>query len=120
VGQISTELLHRPLTAPAEAVPDLRGGVPGLNEEHEGVVTQVGQEEGDSPRLIEAGEVPEIAVLAEGVLHIGVVAHQWCRRNHRRGTAQGLQETHTTLVELGLGDHHGVSASSEKMAYPIE
>ena len=130
MGQVGAEAFHRSLAAPAEAVPDLRAGIARLDEQHEGVVRLVGQEQGHRPGLIEAGEVPEIAVLPERVLHIGVMGHQRCRRDHRGGTAQSPQEFRPPLrqelgIDQGLG-HGGRPALrteirySEKMAQPLE
>ena len=87
VGDAGAELGHGPLTAPAPACPDLGRGLLRLHEQHEGGFRAVGQEQGHRLGLVEPGEIPEVAGLAEGILHIGVVAHQTGRRNHRRCSA---------------------------------
>ena len=87
VGDAGAELGHGPLAAPAPAGPDLGRGLLRLHEQHEGGFRAVGQEQGHRLGLVEPGEIPEVAGLAEGILHIGVVAHQTGRRNHRRRTA---------------------------------
>ena len=130
MGQIGAEAFHRSLAAPTEAVPHLRAGIARLDEQHERVVGLMGQEQGHRPGLVEAGEIPEIAVLAEGVLDIGVVGHQRRRRDHRGRTSESPQELGPPLrqelrIDQGLG-HGGRPRTrteigySEKMTQPLE
>ena len=94
----------------------------------------VGQKQGHRPGLIESAEIPEIAVLAEGVLHVGVVGHQGGRRDHRRGAAKTVQKAIAAVGEAGgivlrsEGDGHGGQVqgatggccTSATMAQPIK
>ena len=116
MGQMGAEPLHRPLHTPAEAVPHLRRRIPGLHEQHERVLRTVRQEQRHRPRLIEAGEVPEIAVLPEGMLHIRVVGHQRRRRDHRRRAAEAMQKTVAPVGECGGLDSSGRHGSADPAA----
>ena len=78
-------------------MPHLGGGFLGGHEQHELVVRPVGQEQGHRIGLIEAGEIPEVGVLAERPFTVGVMGHQRRRRDHRRHPAQLLQETRPPL-----------------------
>ena len=62
----------------------------------------MGQEQGHRPRLIEAREIPEITVLAEGMLHVGVVRRQGGGRDHRRHATEAVQEASAPL-RIGRG-----------------
>ena len=108
MGQVGAELGHRPLTAPTETCPHLSTGLLGLHKQHKAFpLRPVGQEQGHGIGLIEAGEIPEITVLAKGPFAISVVGGQGRRRNHRRYAAKGLQEASTARgIDLGT-DQHG-------------
>ena len=108
MGQVGTELLHRSLTAPAEAVPHLGAGFFGVHEQHIALpLRPVRQEQRHRIGLIEASEIPKIAVLPERPLAISVMRHQRGRRDHCSGSAQGLEETGAALGVHGWADQHG-------------
>ena len=98
MGQVGAKRGHGPFTPPAEAVPHLSAGLAGLHEQHEAFpLGPVRQEQGYRLRLIEAGEIPEIAVLSEGPLAVGVVNRQRSRRDHRRRPSQLVEEAPAPL-----------------------
>ncbi|QNI56026.1 peptidase M24B/ X-Pro dipeptidase/aminopeptidase-like domain protein [Synechococcus sp. BIOS-E4-1] len=57
------------------------------------------QEKGHGIGLIKPGQVPEITVLAEGPLRIGVVSDQGRRWNHCSGLTQFCHEPLTAIRE---------------------
>jgi hypothetical protein len=63
-----------PLYAPAKTVPYLCQGVLGWHKQNKAVFSPMGQEQRNGSWLIKSSEIPEIAVLPKGKLHIGVVA----------------------------------------------
>ena len=104
VGQIGAELGHGALGAPAEAGPHLGAGLLGGHKQHIALPRRpVWQEQGYGVGLIEAGEVPEVTVLAEGPLAVGVVHRQRCRRQHRCRPTQLLEKALPPPGVDGLG-----------------
>ena len=105
MGHVGPEGLHCPLGAPAEPLPHLSCGVLGRDEQHKRGLRPVWQKQGHCARFIKTGQVPEIAVLTEGELHIGVVLHRLGRWNHSGLALKGVYEQ---LSPGGVGDRHGV------------
>ena len=112
MGQVGPEFRNRAFTAPAEAVPHLGAGLLGGHKQHEALpFWPVGQEQGHRLRFIETGEIPEVAVLAEGPLAIGVVNRQRRRRDHRRCPTE-LGKKAPTPLGKGRRIGHGAQFSS--------
>ena len=105
MGQVGAELAHGPFGAPAEAVPHLGQRILRRHEEHERGLRAMGQQQGHGTGFIAAGQVPEVAVLTEGEINVGVVPLQHRRRDDRRQAPQGLKETAAAVVER---DRHGL------------
>ena len=78
----------------------------GLHKQHIALpLWTMGQEQGNSIRLIESGEIPEVTVLAERPFAIGVMGDQRRGRDHRSGITQKRKETLTPLGMAVLIDH---------------
>ena len=106
MGKIGPEMLHRPLDTPAAPRPDFSPRFAGLHKQHITLPFRtMGQEQSNRIRLIESGEVPEVAVLAERPFAIGMVGDQRRSRNHRSGITQKVKETLTPLGMAVLIDH---------------
>lgn len=83
-------------------MPHLGTGLARLHKQHVALALgPVGQEQRHGIGLIEAGQVPEVAVLTKGPFAVGMVNRQGCSRNHRCGAAQGLKEAGPTRGEQG-------------------
>ena len=106
MGEIGPEMLNRPLDTPAAPGPDFSPRFAGLHKQHITLPFRtMGQEQSNRIRLIESGEVPEVAVLAERPFAIGVVGDQRRSRNYRSGITQKIKETLTPLGMTVLIDH---------------
>ena len=89
MGELGTEALHRTLTTPTPACPDLSSWLTGIHEKHKPLTLRaMGQEQSHGIGLVKAGQIPEITVLAEGPLRIRMVRDQGRRWDHRRGPTQ--------------------------------
>ena len=77
VGTISAEAVDGAFTTPAAAGPDLSGRLPGVHKQNEAfTLGAMGQKQCHRIRLIQTGEVPEITVLTERPLGVGMVGDQ--------------------------------------------
>ena len=74
VGEIGTEAIHSPFTAPATPCPDLRGRLTRIDEQNKAfALGPMGQKQRDSVGLIQSCEIPEITVLPEWPLRVCMV-----------------------------------------------
>ena len=106
MGQVSAKLGHGAFSTPTETIPNLGAGLAGLHKQHVALTLgPVGQEQGHRLGFIKTGEVPKVAVLAEGPLAVGVMGHQGCRRNHGSSFPELSEETLTPLGEGRRIDH---------------
>ena len=100
MGQVGAKLGHGAFRTPTETVPNLGAGLAGLHKQHVALTLgPVGQKQGHRLGFIKTSEIPEVAVLAEGPLAVGVMGHQRSSRNHGSGFPELSEEALTPLGE---------------------
>ena len=114
VSDRGTELADSAFAAPANPFPDFSLGMLGLHEQHKRRLGAMGQEQGNGRWFVKPGQIPEIAVLTEVVVNIGVVRHQRRRWNHRGRPPELLQKPLPTLGINRRGDRHGDTDNAQR------
>ena len=118
--KISTEALHRALTTPTPACPDLRSGLARIHKKHKALTLRtMRQKQCHRIGLVKPCQVPEITVLAERPLRIRMMRDQCRCRDHRSSSTEFGHEPLATFREkLGIKNRgeisHGRDRAPEK------